>query len=228
MTTEKPKPSYNVQVTRAHKGVIVQKVQRRGSPGPAQPHTDDQTKAPQNALHRPVPEHTIPTTPEAPDGVAPQPTPESVQPVENGGNTDNTSPASEVVATTMLGSGEPIPGNPVPLAAATSGLSSTTDETQNGTTAEVLDENATARADASTVTPRDRIDDRLLEIAKLYGIERRLCKIEENLYGIEDHLREITEKLWDVEATVHEQSELVEEWTRPIRKKVGRKRNPKS
>jgi hypothetical protein len=225
MTTEKPKPPYNVQVTRSRKQVIVNKVPRRRSPDPAQKHSDDQTKTPQNALHRPVPEHTIPTTPEVPDGVAPQPTPESVQPVENGGNT---SPASEVVATTMLGSGEPIPGFPVPLAAATSGLPSTTDETQNGTTAEVLDENATARADASTVTPRDRIDDRLLEIAKLYGIERRLCKIEENLYGIEDHLREITEKLWDVEATVHEQSELVEEWTRPIRKKVGRKRNPKS
>ena len=138
------------------------------------------------------------------------------------------SPASEVVATTMLGSGEPMPGNPVPLAAATSGLSSTTDETQNGTTAEVLDENATARADASTVTPRDRIDDRLLEIAKLYGIERRLCKIEENLYGIDERLNEIAENLSCVHGTVDEQSELVEECTRLIKEKVGRKRNAKS
>ena len=62
------------------------------------------------------------------------------------------SPASEVVVTTMLDSGEPRPGNPAPPAAATSELSSPSYRTQNGTIAEMLDENATARADAATAT----------------------------------------------------------------------------
>jgi hypothetical protein len=52
----------------------------------------------------------------------------------------------------MTGSGELIPGNPVPPAAGTSELSSTTDGTQNGATAELLDENATAATDAATAT----------------------------------------------------------------------------
>jgi ParB-like chromosome segregation protein Spo0J len=66
-----------------------------------------QNKAPQNAPHRPVAEQTIPTTPKIPDGVVPQP-PENAQPVENGGSAGA---ASEVVVTTMTGSGEPTPGN---------------------------------------------------------------------------------------------------------------------
>jgi hypothetical protein len=89
------------------------------------------------------------TAPKTTDSVVPQPTPENTQPVENGGSAGA---ASEVVVTTMPGSGEPTPGNPVPPATATSELSSTNYGTQNGTTAEVLDENATARADAATAT----------------------------------------------------------------------------
>jgi hypothetical protein len=94
-------------------------------------------------------------------------------------------------------------------------LPSTTYETQDVTTAEVLEENVTARADASTATPRDRIDDRLREIA-------------ENLYGIDERLYEIAENLSDVKIIGLEQSEFVDEWTRLIREKVGRKRNPNS
>src|SRR5450759_2014389 len=68
------------------------------------------------------------------------------------------SPASEVVVATMPGSGEPMPGNPAPPAAATSELSATGYGTQNGTTAEVPDENATARADTTMATPGSLAD----------------------------------------------------------------------
>jgi hypothetical protein len=149
MTTRKTKAVKFLQLTRSgSKGrVTFVKVPRRSSTAPAQLHNDDQAKATQNPSHRPVAKQTIPT-PKTPDGVAPQPTPENAQPVENGGNT---SPASEAVVTTMPGSAKPIPGNPVPPAAATSELSATTYGTQNGTTVEVVGENATAHAAAATV-----------------------------------------------------------------------------
>jgi hypothetical protein len=133
----------NAQLTRSSGRLVM--VPRRRSPDPAQPHSDDQTKAPQNAPHRPVAEQTIPTTSKILDGVVPQP-PENAQTVENGGSAGA---ASEVVVT-MSGSGEPTSGNPVPLAAGTSELSSTNYGTQNGITAP--GENATVPAGAAMAT----------------------------------------------------------------------------
>jgi hypothetical protein len=70
MTTEKTKA---FQLTRSGEQVIVDKVlPRRRPPGPAQPHSADQTKAIQNAPDRPVAEQTIPTTPKTADGVVPE------------------------------------------------------------------------------------------------------------------------------------------------------------
>src|SRR5450830_750243 len=88
MTSEKTKPFYNPQLTRSgSKGrVTFVKVPRRSSTAPAQLHNDDQAKATQNPSHRPVAKQTIPTTPKTPDSVVPQPTPENVRPIENGGS----------------------------------------------------------------------------------------------------------------------------------------------
>ena len=70
MTTEKTKA---FQLTRSGEQVIVDKVlPRRRPPGPAQPHSADQTKAIQNAPDRPVADKTIPTTPKTADGVVPE------------------------------------------------------------------------------------------------------------------------------------------------------------
>ena len=68
MKTEKKKPLYYW----SHKRYIVEKVSRRRSTGQAQLHSDDQTKATQNAPHRPIAEQTIPTTPKTADGVVPE------------------------------------------------------------------------------------------------------------------------------------------------------------
>src|ERR1035437_10699564 len=75
MNTKKTQPQrVTAQLTRSgSKGrVVAVTAPRRRTTDPAQLYSDDQTKAPQNALHRTVAEQTTPTTPETPDSVVPQ------------------------------------------------------------------------------------------------------------------------------------------------------------